>query len=122
MSRLRSLHDLRDIDAGLSIHLGKAGRIADQATGDDVLTEVVHRCDPETICQRDDLVAAGLKERIQREGSDPLPGKFSECRVNFSLGTCVQDHEFHAQSRRGLLRIRYLGLKARTRWIGKEAK
>ena len=41
-------------------------------------------------------------------------------RVNFSLGTCVQDHEFHAQSRRGLLRIRYLGLKARTRWIGKE--
>jgi len=50
--RLCPLQNLRDIGAHLSIHLSKAGRIADQAAGDHVLTDVVHRRDPQTICQR----------------------------------------------------------------------
>jgi len=58
---------------------------------------------------------------FQHAARRPLPGKFSECCINFSFGTGVQDDEFHAQSLRGLLRIFYLGLKARARWIGKEA-
>src|SRR5262249_54104381 len=50
-----------------------------------------------------------------------LLGKFGECCVNFSLGTGIQDDEIDAQSLRGLLRVLYLRLETRTRWIGKEA-
>ena len=109
------LQSLRDTDAGLPVHFGNAGRIAHQATGLHVVTDVVHRRNPQTICQRDDLLAAAAEKRIRPDQKciDPLPGKFGECRVNFSLGTGIQDDEFDAQSLRGLLRVFYLGLKTR---------
>jgi hypothetical protein len=71
--------------------------------------------------------------RVRCQERDRLPCKdlclhfylarreYSECCVNFSFGAGIQDDEFHAQSLRGLLRILYLGLKARARWIRKEA-
>jgi hypothetical protein len=60
-----------------------------------------------------------LNEVVLRVDDMPAPDPASW--ENFPQSAGIQDDEFHAQSLRGLLRILYLGLKARARWIRKEA-
>ena len=99
--------------------------IAHQAAGDDVTHE---RCTSSRSAKRsasvDELVAAGPEERIRPEQERAIcrRDKFGECRVNFALGTGIQDDKFHAQSLRRRVHLRFRPLKAGARWIGEETR
>jgi hypothetical protein len=74
-----TFEDSRDVNACLVLGVRKAGRIADQAPGDDELPKRVHRRNRVEARQRHQLFAAAIEKRGVREEKG-FDSSLNECR------------------------------------------